>query len=254
MCSVLATTPTIRRRRTTSWWRSCNSLSVLLKRLAPNDVRLTSILASSGKLIIRTPKVQCREISCWCPKAEKGAVIVNEHEACKMWWGPHQLEGDARLELDVSHVLRRIKVATIGASAPRSPGAEFLQACNLNSGAQAVAVGDAPDLTGVQVVGHLPQHGSEVTMVVIVEGVPSVALPGPGMWQVLEAARPEEPAPDLLPLRGQLPDGEALDAAMDVPQSLHSCARILRVDLHGGSAGPRPRGVEKGANGTGLLI
>lgn len=60
---------------------------------------------------------------------------------------PDELEGDARLELDVGHVLRRFQVAADHARRPRTARAQFFERGDLDATPQRVAVGDAGHAT-----------------------------------------------------------------------------------------------------------
>ena len=134
-----------------------------------------------------------------------------------------RLEGDAAAELHMRHVPGRLAVAAVGARRPGASDAELRQRRPLDAGPEPVVDGDAGDtvLPVVQVVRHVAEHASRVAMVVVVEGVASVALAGRHVCEVAQPSGPQKPA-------GEAP--RTLSQASRSRTAAHRC--LLRASSH----------------------
>ena len=85
------------------------------------------------------------------------------------------------------------------------------------------------------------KHGREIAMCVVIEGVGSTTLPWWHIWKISQASRPEQAAPDLLPVHTEILAAQRLHAHVDALQPFQRCARILSVHLTRAIHHKRPR-------------
>ena len=77
---------------------------------------------------------------------QEGSSVVYKYKGLKRGGHPHQLEGNATLELHVRDVLRRVQVAAQDAGTPRAARREpvlLSDASDLDAGPEAVLAVDA---------------------------------------------------------------------------------------------------------------
>eukprot|EP00441_Pelagodinium_beii_P026582 CAMPEP_0197678362 /NCGR_PEP_ID=MMETSP1338-20131121/89906_1 /TAXON_ID=43686 ORGANISM="Pelagodinium beii, Strain RCC1491" /NCGR_SAMPLE_ID=MMETSP1338 /ASSEMBLY_ACC=CAM_ASM_000754 /LENGTH=149 /DNA_ID=CAMNT_0043259295 /DNA_START=1 /DNA_END=451 /DNA_ORIENTATION=+ len=145
-------------------------------------VCLASILAPLDQLVVTCSVAKTWNIAARPSAVQEVATIVNQHEAREVGRAPHQLEGDARAELNMSNILRRICMATIRTCAPGATRSKLWKAGCLDSRAQQIPDSNVSNCTIVLVVSYISKHGCQITMVVVVERMASVATSRLRIW------------------------------------------------------------------------
>ena len=108
LCSSATRLSSARRNRATRahplslWLADRAAHSSLLAEL----LRLDRILGAGDELKVESPLAQARQLASRRAAHEQAALIVDQHKGGEGRRTPHELEGDARAELDVSHILR----------------------------------------------------------------------------------------------------------------------------------------------------